>query len=101
MLFRSLDEDELSLKQIKDMAEQAISKETGEHIMTLAEKLRNEGKQEGLKEGIETGITIKFPEDIDMMMPLVHQIEDLDTLNKVNEALKSKQDRAEILALLK
>ena len=95
------------------MVEQAISKETGEHIMTLAEKLRNEGeirgreegrqegRQEGLKEGIETGITIKFPEDVDMMMALVHKIVDLDTLNKVNEALKTKQDRAEILTLLK
>lgn len=102
-------EDELSLEQIKGMFEQAISKETGEHIMTIAEKLRNEGRQEGkqegefkgLKEGIETAIIIKFPEDIDMMMDLVHKIEDLDTLKKVNETLKTKQGRAEILAILK
>ena len=98
-------EDELSLEQIKDIAEQAISKETGEYIMTLAEKLRNEGEIKGeikgLKGGIETAIILKFPEDMDMMMALVHKIESLDTLNKVNEALKTKQDRAEILALLK
>jgi predicted transposase YdaD len=47
------------------IAEQAISKETGEYIMTLAEKLRNEGEIKGeikgLKEGIELGITYKFP----------------------------------------
>ena len=85
--------------------------------MTIAEKLRNEGKvkwhkegkqeglfegkQEGLKEGIEIVLSYKFPEDIDMMMALVHKIESLDTLNKVNEALKTKQDKAEVLALLK
>jgi len=104
-----VDEDELSLKQIKDMAEQAISKETGEHIMTLAEKLRNEGKVKwhkegelkGLKDGIEIAIALKFPEDIDMMMALIHKVEDLDTLNKVKLALKNKQDRAEILDLLR
>ena len=106
-------EDELSLEQIKEIADQAISKETGEYIMTLAEKLRNEGairgRQEGeikgeikgLKGGIETAIILKFPEDMDMMMTLVHKIESLDTLNKVNEALKTKQDRADILDLLK
>jgi len=72
--------------------------------MTLADKLRNEGeikgRQEGLKEGIEIGITLKFPEDIDMMMALVRKVENLDTLNKIKEALKTTQDRAEILALL-
>jgi len=94
-------EDELSLEQIKDMAEQAISKQTGEYIMTLAEKLRNEGEIKGLKEGIEIGITLKFPEDIDMMMKMINKIEDLDTLNKIKEALKTTQGRAEILALLK
>jgi hypothetical protein len=104
-----ISEDELSLEQIKDMFEQAVSKEAGEHIMTIAEKLRNEGKDKwhkegeikGLKEGIETAIILKFPEDIDMMMTLVNKIKDPGTLNKVNEALRTKQDRAEILVLLK
>ena len=49
------DENELSLKQIKDMAEQAISKETGEYIMTLVEKLRNEGEIKGRQEGLFEG----------------------------------------------
>ena len=89
-----ISEDELSLEQIKDMFEQAVSKEAGEYIMTIAEKLRNEGKDKwhkqgeikGLKEGIETAIILKFPEDIDMMMTLVNKIEDPGTLTKVNEA---------------
>ena len=104
-----ISEDELSLEQIKGMFEQAVSKETGEHIMTLAEKLRNEdkdkwhkeGKQEGIKEGIEIVLNYRFPENVDMMMALVNKIEDLDTLNEIKDALKGKQGRAEILALLK
>ena len=36
-------EDELSLREMKEIAKQAISKETGGYVMTLAEKLRKEG----------------------------------------------------------
>ncbi len=71
------EKEDLSWEQIKEIAEQAISKETGGYVMTLAEKLRNEGKLEGKLEGlveceqkgeakglrnaIELGITLKFP----------------------------------------
>ncbi|MCF8093379.1 MAG: Rpn family recombination-promoting nuclease/putative transposase [Desulfotignum sp.] len=104
-----LDEEDLSLQQIKEMAEQAISKETGGYIMTLAEKLHNEGKLEGrlegklegLRETIELGITLKFPEDIDTVMDKVNIIDDLDTLKKIKEAIKTAQDISEILALIK
>ena len=81
------DEDDLSVKQIKEIAEQAISKDMGEYVMTLAEKLRNEGeergivkgKQEGLRKAIELGITLKFPGDLDTVMHKVNKIDDLDT----------------------
>lgn len=112
-----LDEDELSLKQIKEIAEQAISKDTGEYIMTLAEKLRNEGKLEGLVEGekrgqkmgrlegireaIELGITLKFPEDINAVMVKVNAIDDLETLGKIKEMIKTAKDSTEVLSLLK
>ena len=111
-----LDEDELSLQQIKGIAEQAISKDTGEYIMTLAEKLRNEGKLEGIVEGekrgqkmgklegireaIELGITLKFPEDIDAVMAKVNTIDALETLERIKEAIKTAKDRSEILILL-
>jgi len=124
-----LDENELSLKEIKEMAEQAISKDTGEYIMTLAEKLRKEGKLEGLREGeekgklegkqeglkegeergkleglketIELGITLKFPGDIDIVMVAVNKIDDLKTLVKIKETIKTAKESSEILALLK
>jgi len=98
------DEDDLSVKQIVEMAEQAISKEMGGFVMTLAEKLRNEGKQEGvrgLKEAIEMGITLKFPGDLDTVMPKVNKIDDFDTLVEITKTIKTANDISEILALLK
>ena len=103
---------ELSLEQIKEIAEQAISKETGGYVMTLAEKLRKEGEQrgekkgrlegklEGLREAIELGITLKFPGDIDTVIAKVNKIDDLDTLEKIKETIKTAQDISEILALI-
>jgi flagellar biosynthesis/type III secretory pathway protein FliH len=112
-LASALEEDELTWKQIKEIAEQAISKETGGYVMTLEEKVRNEGKQEGLvegeqkgkleglKEGIELGITLKFPGDIDTVMAEVNKIDDLGTLKEIKETIKTAKDISEILALLK
>jgi len=116
-LASALDEDELSLKQIKEIAEQAISQEAGGYVMTLAEKLKNEGRLEGklegrlegrlegeikgLKEGIELGITLKFPGDIDIVMARVNKIDDLGMLKEIKETIKTARNIPEILALLK
>jgi predicted transposase YdaD len=107
------EKDELSWKQIKDIAEKAISEEAGRYVMTLEEKTKNEGrlegklegrlegKLEGLKEGIELGIALKFPGDIDTVMAKVNKIDDLGTLKEIKETIKTAQDISEIMALLK
>jgi hypothetical protein len=102
-------EEDLSAKNIVEIAEQAISKETGEYVMTLLEKLRSEGRNEGrlegeikgLKEAIELGITLKFPGEIETVMAQVNKIDDLDTLKEIKEVIKTAKDISEILALLK
>ncbi|MCA1784872.1 MAG: Rpn family recombination-promoting nuclease/putative transposase [Desulfobacteraceae bacterium] len=108
-----LDEEDLSLNQIKEMAEQAISKETGGYIMTLAEKLRKEGEKrgekrgekkgrlEGFREAIELSLTFKFPENIDSVMAEVNKIDDLETLINITKTLNTANDISEILALIK
>jgi len=111
------DEEDLSAKKIVEMAEQAISKETGEYVMTLLEKLQKEGeerglvkgekrgivkgKQEGLKEAIEMGITLKFPGDIESVMAEVNKIDDPETLKEITKTIYTANDISEILALLK
>jgi predicted transposase YdaD len=103
------DDDELSVDQIKEIVEQAISKDMGGFVMTLAEKLRNEGEIrgeikgeiKGFKEAIEMGITLKFPGDIDAVMAEVNKIDDLDTLREITKAIHTSKDISEIMALLK
>ena len=107
-LTSSRDEEDLSAKKIVEIAEQAISKETGGYVMTLLEKLRNEGKQEGklegikgLREAIETGAAVKFPGEIDTVMAKVNKTDDLETLVAVAKTIYIANDISEILALLK
>ncbi len=69
--------------------------------MTLAEKLRNEGKLEGLRGTIEIGITLKFSGDIDAVMFEVNNIDDLEILAKIRDTIKIAKDISEILAMLK
>jgi predicted transposase/invertase (TIGR01784 family) len=99
------DEEDLSAKNIVEIAEQAISKETGGYVMTLLEKLRKEGeergKQEGFKEAIEMGITFKFPGDIEAVMAGVNKIDDPETLKEITKTIYTANDISEILALLK
>ena len=102
-------EEDLSAKNIVEIFEQAISKETGEYVMTLLEKLRKEGEErgkkearlEGLREAIELGITLKFPGDLDAVMVKVNKINDVETLAEIKEKIKTANDVSEILALLK
>jgi predicted transposase YdaD len=103
------EEEDLSAKNIVEIAEQAVSKETGEYVMTLLEKLRKEGeergkqegKQEGFKEAIEMGITFKFPGDIEAVMAEVNKIDDPETLKEITKTIYTANDISEILALLK
>jgi predicted transposase/invertase (TIGR01784 family) len=99
------DEDDLSVKQIVEIVEQAISKEMGGYIMTLEEKIKNEGRLEGrvevYREAIELGITLKFPGDIESVMSKVNKIDDLDALVEITKTIKTANDISEILALLK
>ena len=100
------EEDDLSVKQIVEITEHAISKEMGEYVMTLAEKLRKEGeergerrgKREGYREAIEMGIILKFPGDIEAVMAEVNKIDDPEILKKITKTIYTANDISEILA---
>jgi len=94
---------------IREVAEQALSAKEGEYIMTLAEKLRMEGKLEGeiqgeikgLRQAIELGMTLKFPDKIYSVMAQIMDINDINLLVKIKDTIKTARDDSEILALLK
>ena len=104
--------DNVSAEKIKEIAEQAISQEMGGYIMTLAEKFRKEGeirgeirgklegKLEGLSDAIELGMTLKFPDEVDMVMVGVRKIKDIEALIKIKEAIKTVTDGSEILLMI-
>ncbi len=100
--------DEVSTATLKEIVEQALSKKEGEYVMTLAEKLRIEGKIEGKIEGeikgltkaIELSINLKFPEKLTIIMPWIHKIKDSTLLQKITEKILTAKDDSEIMALL-
>ena len=104
--------DNISAERIKEIAEQSISGKAREYIMTLAEKLRKEGeirgeikgklegKLEGLSDAIELGMTLKFPDELNVVMAGIKNINDIDRLIKIKNAIKTAKDGSEILMLL-
>jgi predicted transposase YdaD len=104
--------DDISAETIKEVAEQALSTSEGVYIMTLAERLRKEGevrgeirgelrgkvegRLEGMKDAIELGMVLKFPDQRDYVMAEVQKINDLDTLIKIKEAIKTAKAVSEL-----
>jgi predicted transposase/invertase (TIGR01784 family) len=108
-LYLSSAVNEVSTEKLKGIVEQAFSGREGEYIMTLAEKLRMEGKLEGeiqgeikgLRQAIELGMTLKFPDKIYSVMAQIMDINDINLLVKIKDTIKTARDDSEILALLK
>jgi len=112
--------DDMSADQIKAIVEQSLTAKEGDFIMTLAEKLRQEGfekgirqgmekgirqgmekgMREGLMEGIELAVSLKFPDDSVKIMPLINQINDPHRLKAVKEAVRSARDAQELIDFL-
>jgi len=70
--------EDMTVDEIKGMVEKTVSKEQGGIIMTLAEKLRNEGKEQGIQQGMQQGtkgllrrlITRRFPVNSKEVQPI-------------------------------
>jgi len=107
-LYLSSAVNEVSTETLKEIVEQAFSGREGEYIMTLAEKLRMEGKIEGkikgeikgLRQAIELGMTLKFPDRMYSVMSRIMDINDISLLVKIKDAIKTARDDSDIMALL-
>jgi len=76
--------------------------------MTLAERLRNEGRQQGLQQGIQQGIHEGLVEAIELglgikfgtrgmkLMPAIRRIKDAEKLRAVKEAVKIAKNISEV-----
>ena len=70
---------------LKEIVEKAISKEAGGVIMTVAEKLRQEGRKEGILEAIKMGLEIKFGIMGLSLLPRIEREEDIAKLDMIKD----------------
>lgn len=95
--------DDLSLSKLKKTVKK-ISIERSEEVMTIAEKLRKEGKLEGkiegkiegIIEGIEIALEIKYGKEALTLMKDIRQIKDLDKIEGIKELIREKSSFNEV-----
>ncbi len=98
----------MTAEKLRTVAEKSLSHKEGEFVMTLAEKLRDEGykdghkkgKLEGLLEAIELGLSLRFDDQGLKLMPYIQQIKDTDRLKSIKEAVKTVEDVSDIKAII-
>ncbi|WP_230868074.1 hypothetical protein [Iocasia frigidifontis] len=69
-----------------------VSLERSEDIMTIAEKLRKEGKLEGIIEGIEIAIELKYGKEALILMDDIRKIKDLSRIKGIKELIREKNN---------
>ncbi len=100
--------EDMTVEKLKNVAEKSLSHKEGEFVMTLAEKLRNEGIQigkkiaedQGLCEAIELGLSLRFGDQSLKLMPFITQIKDTDRLRPIKDAIKTARDVSDIRAMI-
>ena len=121
LIYYILDQSEsVSMEKLTKTAQDVLSKEKGDQVMTLAEKLRMEGKLEGKREGRLEGklegklegalqeareavvdvISVRFGSASIFIIEALENLNDISVLKKLRrDALKAdtEQDFAEIL----
>ena len=100
--------DNMTVSDLKNVVEKNLSFKQGEMIMTLAEKIKQEGVQEGIQQGIQQGIRQGLIEAIEMglqlrfgaegyrLLPKIYKIEDVHALRAVKDAVRSMENIDEI-----
>lgn len=108
--------DHISTDDIKTIVAQSLSDREGDFIMTLAEKLKKEGFEKGVEqgmqqgmqqgmlkgllEGIEMAVGLKFPEEAYKVMPLIYQMNTINQLKTVKDAIMTVRNATELMAII-
>ena len=102
----------MAVADLKNMVEKNLSADQGEMIMTLAEKIKEEGIRQGVEKGIQQGIQqgirqglieaiemglhLRFGVEGYRIMADIYRIEDINVLRAVKEAVKNVKTLDEI-----
>ena len=98
----------MGVDDLKPIVEENLSAEKGGWIMTLAEKVRNEGIEQGIQQGIQQGllegitalIEIKFGESGLKLLPELRKITNADRLREIKDAIGVALDVKEMEEML-
>ena len=102
----------MGVDDLKPIVEENLSEEKGGWIMSLAEKVRNEGIQQGIQQGIEQGIQqgllegiaalieVKFGESGLKLLPELRKIGNADRLREIKDAIRVVLDVREVEKML-
>ncbi len=88
--------EEMGVEELKPIVAENLSSEKGEWVMTLAEKIKNEGIQQGLLEGIAALIEIKFGQSGLKLLPEIGKIANTDRLRQIKEVIKAAREVQEL-----
>ena len=108
--------DDISIDEMQGMMDEALPETEEEVIMTLAERLRQEGFEKGVRKGIrqgerigekkgaarglrqglidaiELGLTLRFGDKALELMPKVRRMRKIEKLQALKEAIKTAND---------
>ena len=107
--------EDITTEKVHTIVSNTLSKEKGGIMVTLAEKLINEGRQEGLQkgreegrgegllEGIEFAVSIKFgdSDDCKTIITKIRTIQDINRLKALKGKIKSARSIPELMASIK
>ncbi len=76
--------------------------------MTLAKQLEQQGYDKGMQQGIRTGLLegiqlaleVKFGDQGSLLMPAIHNVQDLTHLEAIKEVIRTSHDISGIQAII-
>ena len=103
---------DISSDKIKKIVNQNLDFEKGELFMTIGERLRKEGFEQGIQQGIQQGVheglleaidlglLLRFEDQSQVLMKLVNQIDDVEKLRAIKDALKSVTNVSDLRSMI-
>ena len=102
--------EDITTKEFQSIISDTLSKDKGDMIMTLAEKLKNEGRQQGLEQGLEQGlqegiefaVNMKFGKkaDCDTIIALIKKTRNITQLKALKKMIESADTAPELIRLI-
>ncbi|MCD4742311.1 MAG: hypothetical protein K8R67_07540 [Desulfobacteraceae bacterium] len=98
--------DDITTEQLVSKVRDTLPEGKGDIIMTLAEQLRNEGREkwlgQGLEQGLEFAIDMKYGDtpDTKSAISIIKNIKNIHQLKAVQKSIKKAKTASELISLI-